>query len=99
MNIALTDDLQQLLRKKVENGQFPDEEAVVCEALRAYLAGEPQVHPQTGTQVQRQDQRTPGPFIEDEMVLPPMSLPRPGSEVAYSWLVDATRFPDRFPGE
>ena len=27
MNIALTDDLQRLLRMKVENGQFPNEEA------------------------------------------------------------------------
>ena len=37
MNIALTDDLQRLLRKKVENGQFPNEEAVVEEALRLFL--------------------------------------------------------------
>jgi Arc/MetJ-type ribon-helix-helix transcriptional regulator len=99
MNIALTDDLQRLLRKKVENGQFPDEEAVVREALRTYLTGEHQGHPKTGTAVQRQDQRTPGPFIEDEMVLPPMTLPRPGSEIAWSCLVDAARLPDRFPGE
>jgi hypothetical protein len=99
MNIAITDDLQQLLRKKVENGQFPDEEAVVCEALRTYLMGEAHGYLQTGTPVQRQDQRTPGPFIEDEMVLPPLTLPRPGSEVACCCVADATRFPDRFPGE
>ncbi len=41
MNIALTDDLQRLLKKKVENGQFPNEEAVVEEALRLFLIGEP----------------------------------------------------------
>ena len=35
MNIALTDDLQRLLRRKIENGQFPDEEAVVREASEA----------------------------------------------------------------
>src|SRR5262245_66057372 len=99
MNIALTDDLQRLLRKQVENGQFPDEEAVVREASRTYLMGEPQGRPQTGTALQRQDQRTPGPFIEDEIVLPPMTLPRPGSEFAGSCLLDATRLPDRFPGE
>ena len=99
MNIALTDDLQRLLRKKVENGQFPDEEAVVCEALRTYLTGEPQVHPETSAAVLRQDRGTPGPFIEDEMVLAPMTLPRPGSEVAGPYPVDATRLPDRFPGE
>jgi Arc/MetJ-type ribon-helix-helix transcriptional regulator len=99
MNIALTDDLRRLLRKKVENGQFPDEAAVVREALRTYLTGDPQGRPQTGAVAQPQDQRTPGPFIEDEMVLPPMTLPRPGSEVAGPCLDDATRLPDRFPGE
>jgi Arc/MetJ-type ribon-helix-helix transcriptional regulator len=41
MNIALTDDLQRRLRKKVENGQFPNEEAVVEEALRLFLIEEP----------------------------------------------------------
>ena len=41
MNIALTDDLQRLLRKKVENGQFPNEEAVVEQALRLFLVEEP----------------------------------------------------------
>jgi len=41
MKIALTDDLQRLLRKKVENGQFPNEEAVVEEALRLFLIEEP----------------------------------------------------------
>ena len=41
MNIALTDDLQRLLKKKVENGQFPDEQAVVEQALRLFLIDEP----------------------------------------------------------
>ena len=41
MNIALTDDLQRLLRKKVENGQFPNEEAVVEQALRLFLVEKP----------------------------------------------------------
>jgi len=41
MNIALTDDLQRLLRKKVENGQFPNVEAVVEEARRIFLIEEP----------------------------------------------------------
>jgi Arc/MetJ-type ribon-helix-helix transcriptional regulator len=39
MNIALTDDLHQLLPSKVENGQFPNEEAVVKEALKRFLVG------------------------------------------------------------
>ncbi len=37
MNIALTDDLERLLRKKVESGQFPNEQAVVEQALRLFL--------------------------------------------------------------
>jgi Arc/MetJ-type ribon-helix-helix transcriptional regulator len=41
MNIAVTDDLQRLLRKKVENGQFPNEQAVVEQALRLFLIEEP----------------------------------------------------------
>jgi Arc/MetJ-type ribon-helix-helix transcriptional regulator len=45
MNIALTDDLQRLLRKKVENGQFPNEEAVVEQALRRFLTEEPDQGP------------------------------------------------------
>ena len=40
MNIAVADDLQRLLRKKVENGQFPNEEAVVEQALRLFLIEE-----------------------------------------------------------
>ena len=43
MNIALTDDLQRLLKRKVENGQFPNEEAVVEEALRLFLIEEPKI--------------------------------------------------------
>ena len=41
MNIALTSDLQRLLRKKVEDGQFPNEQAVVEQALRLFLIEEP----------------------------------------------------------
>jgi Arc/MetJ-type ribon-helix-helix transcriptional regulator len=43
MNIALSDDLERLLRKKVENGQFPNKEAVVEQALRLFLLEEPDV--------------------------------------------------------
>jgi Arc/MetJ-type ribon-helix-helix transcriptional regulator len=41
MNITLTDDLERLLRKKVENGQFPNEQAVVEQALRLFLIEKP----------------------------------------------------------
>src|SRR4051812_6283117 len=99
MNIALTDDLQQLLRRKVENGQFPDEEAVVREAVRIYLTGEARQRPQTDTGARGPGRRTPGPFLADDMVLPPVTLPRSGAEAACSCRDDATRWPDRFPGE
>src|SRR4051794_12311351 len=36
MNVSLTDDLRDFVRKKVENGQFPSEEAVLQEALRRF---------------------------------------------------------------
>jgi Arc/MetJ-type ribon-helix-helix transcriptional regulator len=44
MNIALSDDLERLLRKKVENGQFPNEEAVVEQALRLFLIEKPELN-------------------------------------------------------
>ena len=56
MNIALTDDLQRRLRKKVENGQFPNEEAVVEEALRLFLIEEPKIG-QASTSVAKEPQR------------------------------------------
>jgi Arc/MetJ-type ribon-helix-helix transcriptional regulator len=99
MNIALPNELQQLLRRKVENGQFPDEEAVVREAVRIYLTGEPQQRPQTDTDAQGPEQRTPDPFVADDMVLPPVTLSRSGVEDTCSCRDDATRWPDRFPGE
>ena len=99
MNIALTDDLQRLLRRKVENGQFPDEEAVVREAVRIYLTRDARERPQTDRAAQGPEQRTPGPFLADDMVLPPVTLPRSGAEGVCSCRDDATRLPDRFPGE
>lgn len=99
MNIAITDDLRRLLRMKVEDGQFPDEEAVVREALRNYLTAESREHPRTSVAVEGQVQREPGPFLADEMILPPVTLLRPSPELACSCLDDSTRLPDRFPGE
>jgi Arc/MetJ-type ribon-helix-helix transcriptional regulator len=100
MNIAITDDLQRLLRKKVENGQFPTEEAVVKEALKRFLIEEPfQGKPCTSAETEILEQRLPGPFIEDETVLAPVELPRPGREIACSYVRGATRQPNLFPGE
>jgi Arc/MetJ-type ribon-helix-helix transcriptional regulator len=82
MNIALTDDLQRLLRKQVENGTFPNEEAVVEEALRLFLNRKPEKgHPQTSDATEPETERLPGPFIEDETVLAPEDLARTGQEV------------------
>src|SRR5208337_3041049 len=100
MNIALTDDLRRLLRKKVENGQFPNEEAVVKEALIRSLIEEPsQGKPQKSSATEILEVRLPGPFIEDETALAPVDLPRPGRETACSYLHGTTRQPTLFPGE
>ena len=100
MNITLTENLQRLVRKKVENGQFPSEEAVVKEALMRFLIEEPsQGRPQTSSATEILEERLPGPFIEDEMALAPVELARPGREIACSYLHDTTRQPTLFPGE
>lgn len=36
MNIPLTEDLKDFVRRKVESGQFPSEDAVLQEALRRF---------------------------------------------------------------
>ena len=97
MDIALADDLRRLLRKKVESGQFPSEEAVVNAALRRFLAEESATPP--GDATEPREGRLPGPFLEDEAVLAPSDLPRPGQVVACTFLRDEARSPDLFPGE
>ena len=59
MNIALTLDIQRLLRKKVENGQFSNEEAVIEAALRHFLLEDPgneQPPMRSATEPQRQSE-------------------------------------------
>ncbi len=34
MNVSLTDELKDFVRKKIQNGQYPSEEAVVEAALK-----------------------------------------------------------------
>jgi Arc/MetJ-type ribon-helix-helix transcriptional regulator len=100
INIALTDDLQTLLRMKVDNGEFPNEEAVVEAALKCFLTQELRQgrrHPNSATEFP--EERLPGPFIEDQASLAPVELPRPGREIARSYLHDAARQPNLFPGE
>ena len=36
MNVSLTNDLRNFVRQKVENGEFPSEEAVLQEAVRRF---------------------------------------------------------------
>ena len=51
MNVSLTDDLKDFVRKKVQNGQYPSEEAVIAAAL---------------TQLRDQDERpTTAPTLDD----------------------------------
>jgi Arc/MetJ-type ribon-helix-helix transcriptional regulator len=100
MNIALTDDLQRLLRRKVENGQFPSEDAVIEAALKLFLIEEPNKEPpQTSPVTDLQKGRLPGPFIEDTSIPAPGDLPRSGQNVVCRYLHDVTRQPDIFPGE
>jgi Arc/MetJ-type ribon-helix-helix transcriptional regulator len=73
MNVVLTDALQRLLRSKVENGDFPNEEAVVEEAVRCFLAQEPsQGHRQGNASTEVVQVRLPGPFLEDQTTLAPV---------------------------
>ena len=64
MNIALSDELQRLLRRKVDNGEFPNEEAVVVEALEYFLLQEPpEGRRPTSSPTEIIEERLPGPFI------------------------------------
>ena len=65
MNNALTDDLHRLLRMRVENGQFPNEKAVVEEALRLFLTEGPdngQPPAGTATESQKDDDEDARPW-------------------------------------
>jgi Arc/MetJ-type ribon-helix-helix transcriptional regulator len=100
MNIALTNDLQQRLREKVDNGEFPSEEAVVEEALKCFLIQEPSAErSQASSPSEVPDERLPGPFLEDMTALAPIELPRLGRAIACSSLHNTTRQPTLFPGE
>ena len=100
ITIALRDDLQLLLRRKVETGEFPTEEAVVEQALEYFLFQEPfRGRSHTNTPLEILKERLPGPFLEDDTVTAPAELPRAGREIACTFLHDRTRQPDLFPGE
>jgi Arc/MetJ-type ribon-helix-helix transcriptional regulator len=100
MTITLTDDLRQLLKEKVESGQFPDEESVVKEAICRFL-GESTIREQPRPRPATKfiEERLPGPFLEDEMAVGPMDLPRPGLAVPTRTIQVTSREPSPFPEE
>lgn len=92
MNVTLTHDLEQRLRSKVESGQFVSEEAVVKEALERFLADElPTQTSNSSIEAKAVEERLPGPFIEDDAMLPPTSLPRDSREIGSPELGNGTR--------
>jgi hypothetical protein len=100
-NITLSDEIQRLLRSRVESGQFPSQEALIEAALRSFLIEEPaQEVPGKGQAAEPQPKRVPSPFILDEWVFGPGDIPRrPGREVDCVFLRGEKRRPDRYPGE
>jgi Arc/MetJ-type ribon-helix-helix transcriptional regulator len=100
-NITLPDDIQRLLRNRVESGQFPSQEALIEAALRSFLIEKPaQEDPEKDRAAEPQQERLPSPFILDEWVFGPGDIPRSGGQkVRCRFLRDEARWPDRFPGE
>ena len=99
-DVVLPDDLQRALISKVESGQFPSKGAIIEEALRSFLVEEAaQEAPEKDRAAEPRPKRLPGPFIEDEGDFGPGDIPRSGRRIGCRFLRDATRWPDRFPGE
>ena len=44
MNVSLSNDLRNFVRKKVESGDFPSEEAVLQEAVCRFLKERVSIH-------------------------------------------------------
>jgi putative addiction module CopG family antidote len=63
MNVSLTDDLREFVRRKVESGQFPSEEAVLQEAVRRYRQAD-----QNGSRPDDAEQATPDDLIDHEAI-------------------------------
>jgi Arc/MetJ-type ribon-helix-helix transcriptional regulator len=100
ITIALRDDLEILLRRKVETGEFPTEEAVVEQALECFLIQETSHRRmQTNSPPEIKERRLPGPFLEDDAALPPVDLPRSGRRISCSYRHATARQPSLFPGE
>jgi putative addiction module CopG family antidote len=63
MNVSLTDELKDFVRKKVESGAFPSEEAVLQEAVRRFRQDD-----QNGSHGRNADESTLGDMIDSEAV-------------------------------
>lgn len=100
-HITLPDEIQRLLRSRVESGQFPSQEALIEAALRSFLAVEPaRKVPEIDHGTEPQPKRLPSPFIRDGSTFGPGDIPRrPGREVDSVFLRGEKRRPDRYPGE
>jgi len=91
MNISISVDIERLLKRKVEAGIYPTQEAAVEAALLRFLADDGQ---DTSSATARQAARIPGAFLEDEAVSAPFDLPRPGTVIPRSCVWDEVRHPD-----
>jgi putative addiction module CopG family antidote len=63
MNVSLTNDLRNFIRQKVENGEFPSEEAVLQEAVRRFRQQEQNVDAPDDTK-----KATPEELIDHEFI-------------------------------
>jgi putative addiction module CopG family antidote len=63
MNVSLTNDLREFVRRKVESGQFPSEEAVLQEAVRRFHQED-----QKGGHTSDAEQAPPDDLIDQEAI-------------------------------
>jgi Arc/MetJ-type ribon-helix-helix transcriptional regulator len=101
LSITLPEEIQRLLRSRVESGQFPSQQALIEAALRSFLIEEyAQETPERDRATEPRPKRLPSPFILDEWAFGPGEIPRrPGREVDCVFLRGEKRRPDRYPGE
>lgn len=96
MNISISADIERLLKKKVEAGTYPSQEAAVEAALARFLADDQEP---LGAATRRET-RVPGPFLEeDEAAEAAFDSPRLGEVVHRSCVWDEGRPPNPTPSE
>ncbi len=68
MNVTLTDEFRDFVRQKVESGEFPNEEAVLQEALRRFRRAEdPRVPPTRSSLRPTRSTTTQSPTVQREI--------------------------------